>query len=450
MPDLLDEKFTELQGRGVTPAVIKNLVDHLRSAPPAGLFRLSAAFFAERWGLPALEVLEGFLHATRLGILDMYWLVRCPDCSFGASSALNLAKLHPEAHCEACEKDIYARFDEHVEVLFRVNSDFQGGAARPSSKEVIEYWGLTSALDSLHLDAGETRHYQRDLLPGVYVLHPVDYAGDTTMVVNSQVDGGAQASNITYDGEHVRRRPVQHYASGRFDLSFENRSQQAVDLYLSVIPRRPWTSGMQVVTTQVFRDLFSSELIMQDESFAISSQAFVFTDIKGSTELYERLGDARAYLLVRQHYKLLTDIVRQHQGAVIKTVGDEIMAVFARSQDAMQAVLRMQAAFDQFNSSNREVGEIILKVGLHSGPCIAVTLNERLDYFGRTVNLAARTQALSTGRDIVMTAAFFANPQIQAIVSESGWQVQHTHTSLRGIQERYPLVRLTNPLSQPD
>jgi class 3 adenylate cyclase len=137
------------------------------------------------------------------------------------------------------------------------------------------------------------------------------------------------------------------------------------------------------------------------DQVAISRIAFLFTDIKGSSDLYNRVGDARAYGLVRDHYAVLTRAVREHDGAVVKTIGDAVMAAFTDPADALDAALAIRADIATFN--RRIAGEIgpgaadatvaiVVKLGLHCGPCIAVTLNDRLDYFGRTVNLAARLQ----------------------------------------------------------
>ena len=69
----------------------------------------------------------------------------------------------------------------------------------------------------------------------------------------------------------------------------------------------------------------------------------------------------------------------------------------------------MHTAINEFNQAND--GELIgLKIGIHWGACLAVTLNERLDYFGQTVNLAARVQALSGAHEIVVTDAVLGEP----------------------------------------
>jgi class 3 adenylate cyclase len=94
---------------------------------------------------------------------------------------------------------------------------------------------------------------------------------------------------------------------------------------------------------------------------------------------------------------LLHEIVASEAGAVVKTIGDAVMATFATPDRAIAAALRMRGAMRALNDkSGRE--DLLLKIGVHAGPCIAVSMNERQDYFGQTVNIASRVQNLANAR----------------------------------------------------
>jgi class 3 adenylate cyclase len=155
-------------------------------------------------------------------------------------------------------------------------------------------------------------------------------------------------------------------------------------------------TAKELVTTQTFRDLFRAESIPSQGGLGLKNLTVLFTDLKGSTELYSRMGDMRAYGLVGEHFGLLRDVVASHSGAVVKTIGDAVMASFPTPAPALEAAMVM-------NGEIGKVGDLELKIGLHAGPCIAVDLNERLDYFGQTVNIAARVQAIAESRQIVCT-----------------------------------------------
>jgi class 3 adenylate cyclase len=161
-------------------------------------------------------------------------------------------------------------------------------------------------------------------------------------------------------------------------------------------------SGKRLLMTQTFRDFFRSEVIRATEGIAVRDVSLVFTDLKGSTALYERIGDLNAYIQVQRHFQHLLDVTVRHHGAVTKTIGDAVMAAFETPVDAVRAAFDMREAVDQLNR-DRPQRDFILKIGVHRGASIAVTLNERLDYFGQTVNVAARVQNLADGDEICIT-----------------------------------------------
>src|SRR6185437_10449918 len=125
----------------------------------------------------------------------------------------------------------------------------------------------------------------------------------------------------------------------------------------------------------------------------------LFTDLRASTRLYRQIGDAPAFGVVLDHFDVLRAAVAAEGGAVVKTIGDAVMATFQRPVAALHAVLAAQRALASPAAGARPLR---LKAGLHYGPCIAVTLNDRLDYFGSTVNIAARLVGLSGGSDIIL------------------------------------------------
>src|SRR5262249_28977179 len=153
-----------------------------------------------------------------------------------------------------------------------------------------------------------------------------------------------------------------------------------------------------------------------NQKLRILSLTFLFTDLKGSTELYERVGDLAAYELVRSHFSVLQNIVGMESGAVVKTIGDAVMATFETPDHAVSAALKMR---DGMNSLNSERGheDLLLKIGIHEGPCLAVSLNDRQDYFGQTVNIASRVQGLAQSRSIFATEPVVENPESTAILA---------------------------------
>ena len=184
----------------------------------------------------------------------------------------------------------------------------------------------------------------------------------------------------------------------------------------ALIEDRTWTrealTAPEVISLQAFRDLFAAATLRPGDEAGVSQVALLFSDLRGSTALYERVGDARAFNMVREHFALLASIVRDHDGAVVKTIGDAVMASFGDPADAVKAALAMQAAIKSH--------DLVLKLGVHAGPSVVVTLNDRLDYFGSTVNMAARLQGQSEGGDIVISRAVADDPAVKPLLAKVG------------------------------
>ncbi|MGH6962095.1 MAG: adenylate/guanylate cyclase domain-containing protein, partial [Dongiaceae bacterium] len=100
----------------------------------------------------------------------------------------------------------------------------------------------------------------------------------------------------------------------------------------------------------------------------------------------------------------------------------------------------IQSRVAAFNTSHGD-DAIIIKLGLHRGPCIAVTLNDRLDYFGSTVNLAARLQGQSVGGDIVLSQALAVDAGVQALLAD--YAVTDETAQIKGFDRPVAFHRLT-------
>jgi class 3 adenylate cyclase len=228
-----------------------------------------------------------------------------------------------------------------------------------------------------------------------------------------------------------------------------NRSADDPAFRASVDENYGVVSGHRLLTIQLFRNLFPQETMPPYESLLIRRVAILFTDLAGSTALYSRQGDPRAYNLVRQHFDLLFDIVDRHQGVVVKTIGDAVMAAFTEPEDAVRAAITMQQEMQQLSQLLHlsKENQLILKVGVHAGPCINVTLNERVDYFGTMVNMAARVQALSQGHDVVITEELLATAK--PIAAETDYLCHPDSAVLKGLSAPVAVYHLRSRSARP-
>lgn len=127
--------------------------------------------------------------------------------------------------------------------------------------------------------------------------------------------------------------------------------------------------------------------------------AVLFADIAGSTKLYDTLGDTQAKAMVDECIAVMSAVVTQYGGRVIKTIGDEVMSVLPDATAGCLAAIDMQLKISALAPAANVKRAI--RIGFHAGPVI----EENGDVFGDTVNLAARMAGLATAQQIITTRA---------------------------------------------
>src|SRR5215831_15996432 len=276
----------------------------------------------------------------------------------------------------------------------------------------------------------------------VIVFDPVTH-GRQIIAVEGEPTRDRQALSIVFSKVRAPQGTVEteKMRPGPLRLSIENHTNRRVlpalwvssdALHHLLGKRRPFLTAKRLLTNQTFRDLYNTETLDPDQRLKITSLTFLFTDLKGSTALYERVGDLVAYDLVREHFRTLNDIVATEGGAVVKTIGDAVMATFLTPDRALAAALKMREAMRRLNETHG--GEdLLLKIGIHEGPCLAVNLNERQDYFGQTVNIASRVQGLAMSRSILATAPVVHNPRSASVLGRNGGKPVAQSRALRGV-----------------
>src|SRR5262245_35775592 len=134
-------------------------------------------------------------------------------------------------------------------------------------------------------------------------------------------------------------------------------------------------------------------------------------------------------------------IIGRCRGALVKTIGDAVMAVFPSSEDAIEASLEIQHEFTEGAIAQGDPA-LHVKIGLHRGPCIAVNANELLDYFGSTVNIAARVQSASVGGDIVVTDEILSDPGVERVLEREEPRIETFKREQKGFSQAFTLARL--------
>ncbi len=411
------------------------LADIVTQSMATDLGHLKPKALAGDLGVAPRAAIEACLAGVKAGLLTMKWGLLCPNCRGAKISVAALSELPRGAHCPSCNIDYDRDFEKNVELSFA-----PAPAVRPLSDGgfcLSGPMGTPHVAVQVLLDPGERRNVTVDLSPGSYrlrTLHPgvfVDVDHESGPFPGLRITAsGVEVLKATDDGE---AGSVAFVNDAGFELA-------------ALIEDRTWVrdalTAPEVISLQAFRDLFAEATLRPGDDAGVSQVALLFTDLQGSTALYERVGDSAAYNIVREHFALLAAIVRDHDGAVVKTIGDAVMAAFSDPAQAVRAALTMQA---EIGSSAHGVRDLVLKVGVHAGPSVVVTLNDRLDYFGSTVNMAARLQGQSTGGDIVLSSPIADDPAVREVIAPI--PKRRETVALKGFAEPVGFIRLLSRAS---
>jgi class 3 adenylate cyclase len=390
------------------PELIDKLIELIRYGDELTLIRLRPYLLAGYWKANRRDVLELMLMATRVGLLDFQWDLLCPMCRVAKESVERLADVGQHVHCDTCNIDYTANFDQSVELTFRPNS-----AVRTIPKQVAFCTSGPEAMPHVSLQqllaAGRSRLVMPELEPGRYRLRTADLPG----AQHFQVREGGEAETAVF-------AITSGWPSTEIDLSptpLINLENQTDNEQLFIMERVAWTdnaaTAAEVTTLQRFRDLFSEEALRPGDQISVGSLTILFTDLVDSTRMYREIGDATAFGLVMNHFDVLREAIREEDGAIVKTIGDAVMAVFRSPISAVRAVHTAQQRLANMSG----IRPLHLKAAIHYGPSIAVTLNKQLDYFGSTINIASRLEKFSQGSDIILSDAVYSDPEVADYLS---------------------------------
>lgn len=433
----LKNKLDELNEFGVSTEICNKLANFIEEAQDSELLLISPYSLAAEWRVEKQELLQGFLYGSKIGLFDLEWSIKCPSCSISTDKKSTLKDLSSKSHCEHCMLDVDAGFDDAVEVVFNINHNIRKTKHFTTEQILMPRMEMLETI-TIDCESGKNSEISLDLKHGTYYMTNHELNTGAPLQIEDSSENSSNIIEYNFENDALCRVDFKVYNSGQKTIILNNNSNIDVSFSFSRMKFIPWVSGADVITNQFFRDYFTTELISADESFGIKNMVFVFTDIKGSTDLYEKRGDSKAYYLVKEHFKIMTEIVNSHNGAIVKTIGDAIMATFLSSEDGVDAVFEMHKKFDEFNAKEKTRDDIIVKIGLHRGSCIAVTSNDRLDYFGRTVNIAARVQGLSGGGDIMISDSLYQELNIeQMICCKSEWTSRPIEATLKGIEGKF-------------
>lgn len=409
--------------------IINHLIDYIKKADDEDLVRIHPFMLAEYWGEKKYAVLNVFLHASKIDLLDFSWDVCCSNCKAPRSTFRKLKESRANLYCEDCDLDYELDFNTNTHLTFtphpliRKISDKQYSFGHPES---------TPHKVSQHfLNIGESAYLKVKFEEGTYIFRSHSHKGK--LVLHVREDGLDTVSIVIKDEDFTGQEVT---ISRKPNLTFENNSSKKIVCFLE---KKDWkenaTYASEVSSAHDFRTLFSREALKEGTSVKASGVTMLFTDLMNSTEFYQLQGDDTAIGQVMNHFKIIQHIVAEERGGIVKTIGDSVMAVFREPVSALKAVERIQQIF----TSSTSIGEAFkLKAGIHYGDCTAVNLNGRTDYFGTTVNIASRLVDVAQEKEIVISEEFFKHPDVMLYLSkrEKSLFIKENKIELKGFDDK--------------
>ena len=408
----LQQRLERIRDHEIEPAVIDTLGLFLEYTPDQEVSRIRPKAFAARFGLDATQVIHACLHATREGLLVLLWDILCPSCQIPANVQESLAALASHGHCEACKVDFELDFSNSIEMVFR---------AHPEIRDVeIRAYCIGGPAFSAHVVAqsriapGERFEVEVALPEGVYRLRgpQLPYSIELRIARTSAIGRWEVALSKPPPREIV---PTLKVGSQVITLLNDGPTELLVRLE-RVASRHDAVTAADASSLSLFRELLPDQVLSAGQMVSVATVTLLSVQLDRAADLYAELGDGAAFAMFRAGLVAMEDAITQHGGAVVKFVGEGMVATF---NDPLTAAA---AAFDLPRSIQRSGQERSLEVraALHTGPAMVTMLNDRLDYFGSTVHATARLLELARPGDVMTTNAITNQSEINQMIGRQG------------------------------
>src|SRR5258708_17193761 len=343
----LDDKLMQLeQTRQWSARVISKLETMIRTADDWTLFRINPVQYATEKNIAENEAIDLFLYGTKVGLFEIEWHLVCAFCGHIVASLRDLKNLHSHFVCDVCSAVNDIALDDYIQVAFTISPQVRDisfhhpdtlpiedffmkyhwarGASFPDGQK-LEDFAVQITKHCVYLEPKETTTIELDLTSGVLTTKDIINKTSLTFLITAEDNASAQTIPIKLiDGKFtatdrqlialdvpsgaslLKLEQVGQVASGKGVVEVENLSDKRCTAWVVIYPPgfqlyplkfEPFLSGKRLLTTQTFRDLFRSEVIQTEEGISVRDITFMFTDLKGSTALYDRIGDPKAYYL---------------------------------------------------------------------------------------------------------------------------------------------------------
>lgn len=414
-------------GHGLTRRLVNLAFNGLESE----ITNIRPHHIAKRWERSTAHVTEVLMYASKVGLLTYNWYMSCPTCGHMQPPIPSLDRMPKSGECVACGASFTRDFSKNVEMVFRPHPEHR--VVPEGTYCYMNPSRRRRTLVHLYLKAGERLELNVPWPEGEAINCTIEQTNEEILI------------------NETKPRPLHIRAAnnGVFEELTSETEKTVIlnerDEPIILAIRMPYAhqmryTGMEAITSHAFRELCKDDLLERSDEIPLANITVMFTDLKSSTAMYEAIGDLKAYHMVRDHFEMMSDVIRYHGGALVKTIGDAIMAVFMHPKDAVEAGIAIQNDVKSFNEKHREKEHAVIKMGIHSGPCVSVLMNNRMDFFGQMINTASRLQNYSEGDDIVISLPVAADLAVSKLLRP--YEAESHSVDVKGLDEPIQILRL--------
>lgn len=399
----LELRIEQMVENGVEPDIAAKLATFIRESSPQPLAQIRPLALAEELNIDGQKVVDASLHAASTGLLTLGWDILCPTCRAPAITQDKLSKIKSHSFCEACDADFESNLGDAIELVFQVHAEIRNvdtGSYCIGGPEHSPH-----VVTQLRLEANERLELDIELNAGDYLLRGTRLP--RTQIIRVQSKGAPSQYDLRLSRlGHSNHIPKLRAGRQVITLTNDLDSQNVVRIERT-IPRGDVVTASMASAMPVFRKLFPQQTLDQENPIASKQMTLLATTVRDVEEIYQNLGDTDAYRLIHKHLEELTACVTGCGGTLSKTVGEGLLAAFPHCEQAVTAAFEMKKVLN----SNPEFKPISISIGVHRGPTLVATQNDRLDYFGPT---ARAVQALphSLSKDILLTESVYSDPSV--------------------------------------
>jgi class 3 adenylate cyclase len=425
----LDRWLDSLGGHGVDPLAIERIGDYLALASPQDVTRIRPLALARRLDLDADQVLAACLHGANEGAMILLWDILCPVCRIPSQVVETLRALREHGRCEACHVDFELDFANSVEMIFRVHPEI-----RESETGVYCIGGPAHSphvVAQVRIGPGERFVLDLELAEGAYRLRGPQLG----FSIDFRVEPAAPVKrwDLTLSHEPGPDLPRTLRTGGQTIALTNDNDRELLVRIERTAPRDDALTAADASALALFRELFPGEVLSPGQLINLAIVTLVVAELVHGDELYQDVGDARAFALIQEHLGRLDAILRRHDGAPVKTVNERTVSVFSEPLPAVRAALDMASIRVEDDPTH----DLNVRVGIHRGPALVATREGHLDYFGTTPRVAARLSELAPAGSVVLSHAVAADPGVSTLLRSQELTTTIIPAALLGLPEGY-------------